>query len=297
MFTVVIPLYNKESYISRAVQSVLDQDYPNFELIIVNDGSTDNSMDVVSKIKDNRIRIIEQKNGGVSSARNTGIINASNNFIAFLDADDYWMNDFLSCIKILIDKYPSAGLFATSIIISGKKKKVLKYSRNFKTVLINDYCKKSNIFITSSVCVHKDAIQKIGGFPLNIKRGEDLDTWLRIACRFDIAYYNRPKVIYFLETMNNSNQGIFSYLNSFPYWEWYKYQYKNKKSLYKYTTKMLIALSYRAFIEKKYDEMKICLNKIEGKQYFLKDLIKKYYIILLSNEKILKVRRALKLVS
>lgn len=289
MFTVVIPLYNKESYISRAVQSVLDQDYTNFELIIVNDGSTDNSMDVVSKIKDNRIRIIEQKNGGVSSARNTGIINASNNFIAFLDADDYWMKDFLFRINELIIKFPKAGLYATSLIIQeAKRKRILRFHCMCSSFIINNYCKNANNLITSSsVCIRKSVFNDVGFFPVNVKRGEDLDTWLRIACRFDIAYYNRPKVIYFLETMNNSNQGIFSYLNSFPYWEWYKYQYKNKKSLYKYTTKMLIALSYRAYKAKYFDEANICLNKIIGNQYFIKDLIKKYYLTYKLKKKVL----------
>lgn len=92
-FSIVIPLYNKEKSITTTINSVLNQTCGDFELIIVNDGSTDTSLEIVQSIKDERIRIINQKNGGVSSARNQGIIEAKFDWIAFLDADDLWEKD------------------------------------------------------------------------------------------------------------------------------------------------------------------------------------------------------------
>lgn len=90
MISVVIPLYNKDKQIAKTLYSVLKQTYPNFEVIVVNDGSTDNSLSEVSKISDSRIRLICQENKGVSAARNRGIQEAKSDYIAFLDADDEW---------------------------------------------------------------------------------------------------------------------------------------------------------------------------------------------------------------
>src|SRR5690606_29446795 len=106
MFSVVIPLYNKERSIKQTVQSVLDQTFTDFEIVIVNDGSTDNSLQVVENIDDQRIRIINKPNGGVSSARNKGINEANFNWIAFLDGDDLWKPNHLEIIRGLIDKFP-----------------------------------------------------------------------------------------------------------------------------------------------------------------------------------------------
>src|SRR5574344_1047459 len=114
MISVVIPLYNKERYIERALRSVLNQTFGDFEIVVVNDGSTDASVSVVEGIEDSRIRIINQKNGGVSAARNRGIEESKYDIVAFLDADDVWKENHLSVIAELIDKYPACGVFATS---------------------------------------------------------------------------------------------------------------------------------------------------------------------------------------
>ena len=90
MFSVVIPLYNKELSIINTIQSVLDQTFQNFEIVVVNDGSTDRSVEMVEQFNDPRIRIINKSNGGVSSARNRGIQEAKYELVAFLDADDFW---------------------------------------------------------------------------------------------------------------------------------------------------------------------------------------------------------------
>ena len=112
-FSVVIPLYNKEKYVEQTLKSVVGQTYQNFEVVIVNDCSTDNSVDVVKDIDDHRIKIIEHsENKGLSASRNTGINAATYPYIAFLDADDYWDSTYLETILSLIKEYPDESVFA-----------------------------------------------------------------------------------------------------------------------------------------------------------------------------------------
>src|SRR5690554_4101955 len=121
MFSVIIPLYNKELSITNTVQSVLDQTYQNFEIVIINDGSTDNSIKAVESIKDNRIRLIHQENQGVSAARNRGIQEARYNWIAFLDGDDLWEQSHLQEIILMMLKFPDEKVFVTSFEYSDER--------------------------------------------------------------------------------------------------------------------------------------------------------------------------------
>ena len=132
--SIVIPLYNKEKFIARTLESVLAQTFKNFEVLIVNDGSTDSSVEVAKKYIDDRFRIINQKNSGVSAARNKGIKLARAKYIAFLDADDTWEPNFLSEIQRLIKKYPQAGLYGTGyrkINELNKIEKIVRLSKKF----------------------------------------------------------------------------------------------------------------------------------------------------------------------
>ena len=114
LVSIVTPVYNGEDFIEETINSVLIQDYENIEFIIVNDGSTDNSLDKVQEIKDSRINIYTTPNHGVSKARNTGILKSNSQYICFLDADDFWYENHLSQMKRLLDSFPECGLFATS---------------------------------------------------------------------------------------------------------------------------------------------------------------------------------------
>ena len=125
MISIVIPLFNKASHIKDTIESVLAQSYQNFELIIVNDGSTDNGPKIVREIKEPRILVIDQANAGVSAARNRGIDAAKGDLIAFLDADDLWNPDFLSAIMRLYQRFPWAGLYATAYRIVNTKNGVI----------------------------------------------------------------------------------------------------------------------------------------------------------------------------
>ena len=110
-FSIIIPLYNKYDFIEKAVFSVLNQSYPHFELIVIDDGSYDGSIKVVENIKDTRIKLFKQSNGGVSSARNKGIEIAKYDLIAFLDADDWWGDNYLESMLKLILKYPDVSIY------------------------------------------------------------------------------------------------------------------------------------------------------------------------------------------
>src|SRR5690606_18820867 len=120
MFSIVIPLYNKEQSVTNTLQSVLNQTFTEFEVVIVNDGSTDNSVEKVEAFNDPRIRLIHQANAGVSAARNKGIKEANYEWIAFLDADDLWMEDHLQVLNQMIQEYPEYKVFCTSYIRSNQ---------------------------------------------------------------------------------------------------------------------------------------------------------------------------------
>jgi glycosyltransferase involved in cell wall biosynthesis len=212
-FSVIIPLYNKEPHVKRALDSVINQTVQDFEIIVVNDGSTDKSADVVKTFSDARIRLINQKNASVSVARNRGINEAKSELIAFLDADDEWMPDYLETILRLREKYPCAGLYATSLktefidnVLMGKDEELRKLIPdeglilNFFKVNLKEISHK-DIFYTSSVTVPKKIFLELGGFQTGFWWGEDIDMWGRIALKHPFAYSSQD-VLYIIKTLS-----------------------------------------------------------------------------------------------
>ncbi|MDM5272546.1 glycosyltransferase family A protein [Sulfurovum sp. zt1-1] len=201
----VIPLYNKEHYVARAIQSVFDQTFQDFEIIIVDDGSTDRSMEAVKNFDDPRIHLISQKNAGVSAARNKGISEAQYTLISFLDADDYWEKDFLATMWRLYEKYENCSVFAVNyriLLNNGTMQTPIinGLPEDFREGVLNDYfqiaAKSDPIICSISFAVKKNAIEAIDGFPLSIRAGEDLLTWAKLAAHFDIAYSLEPKAVF-----------------------------------------------------------------------------------------------------
>ncbi len=199
-FSVIIPLYNKERHIQRAVDSVLNQEYQNFDLIIVNDGSTDQSLPILAKYQGHpKIQIISQENKGECAARNAGIKNAKHDFIAFLDADDSWEPDFLSEILHLINCYPDCGIYATSFQrVMGSEKKGYKFvgipfANEGKDGIIKDFffsmaCGQDPV-TASSICIPKKIFNELGLFLEGTKQlQEDVEMWIRIALKYPIAF-------------------------------------------------------------------------------------------------------------
>jgi len=194
MFSVVIPVHNKAPHVARSIQSVLDQTYKNFELIIIDDASTDSSMDEVAKFDDPRIRIFKRDEPGPGgyAARNLGIERANAEWIAFLDADDQWDPTYLENAIKLYEIFPDSKiLFSGWRVIRGKEIKENKYYKK-KTLIGShkiskiDYLKvhASGIDIchTNVTIVKKSFLQQIGGFPevnCKCKRAGDGQTWLK----------------------------------------------------------------------------------------------------------------------
>lgn len=205
MISVIIPLYNKETQIGRTLKSVLSQSYQDFEVVIVNDGSTDSSVDIVHKIDDPRIRVINQKNAGVAVARNNGIAMARGEFIALLDGDDLWKETYLETQFRLAQEYPECDVFVTNYEAHnefGKVKKTILRKLRLKKdcgILTNyfEIAANSNPPICSiSIMVRKGVFESVGGFPVGIKSGEDLLTWARLACKYKIAYSHEPLAVF-----------------------------------------------------------------------------------------------------
>lgn len=192
--SVVIPLYNKEKHIYSTLESVLKQKYTYFEILVVNDGSTDNSIDIVKSIKDDRITIIEKQNGGVSSSRNVGIQNAKYNWIAFLDADDLWDEHYLAEVNEMINLFRDADIIGVNydclVPFSNKKYSKKGYVEEYFKISINEY-----LFYSSSVVIKKEILIS-EHFREDLSNGEDLEMWHRLAKKYKIAYCPRILVFY-----------------------------------------------------------------------------------------------------
>lgn len=205
MLSIIIPLYNKENKIANTMKSVLSQSFQDFEIIIVDDGSTDNSVSEVKKIDDPRIRLISQTNAGVSAARNRGIQEARGEFIAYLDADDEWNPKYLETQASLIHKYPQCKVHATNYEFRDTEGNITPTTINNLDIqeqdgVLDNYFEVAAVshppLWTSAVVVNKEAIMSIGGFPEGIKSGEDLLTWARLAVQYKIAYCKTPMAFF-----------------------------------------------------------------------------------------------------
>ena len=211
--SVIIPLYNKAPYVKKALESVFAQTYTDFELIIVDDGSSDDSLAIAKQCITDRcavdrhdgcrsalpVEIIEQANSGVSAARNNGVSTSSGDYIAFLDADDWWEPTFLEKMAQLIEDYPEAGLYASNYIYykSGKTRVAVS---NIETGYFNypkAYYEGGAMPVTSiSVVIPRKVFDETGGFPLGIKLGEDFLLWAKIAMQYKVAFLNEPLAWY-----------------------------------------------------------------------------------------------------
>lgn len=291
-FSVVIPLYNKEKHIKKTIKSVLNQEFKYFEIIVVNDGSTDDSLKKVEEIKDSRIIVYSIKNQGVSHARNYGIKKAKSDYICFLDADDFWYKNHLTEFNELLKNNPKCGLYATAY---HRKINNIYIKSIYKNIpinkkwsgIVNNYFESSlvnGIAWTSTVMMPKHIFEEIGFFDENITfgAGEDTDMWLRVALRYPIAFSNEITGSYNLVADNritniNPNKRAFINLDKYE-------AYTND---HKFLKKYLDIIRYSIGIQ-----YKIVNNKKEAKKYFdkidSKSLNTKQFILTKFNASILK---------
>lgn len=210
MISIVIPLYNKQEYINNTLTMILNQTYQDFEIIVIDDGSTDNGAHIVKNFSDERIKFFSKKNGGVSSARNLGIEKSSFDYIAFLDADDIWLSNHLEEISNLIINYGDCSdVFVTNFSRKYIDGKLIVNRFDIEKGIINDYFAKvlfKDIIHTSCVCVSKIALLDIEGFDERLSRGEDLDVWLKLNRKYKTAYSPLVTEYYLQDTINNSRK-------------------------------------------------------------------------------------------
>ncbi|MBR1792260.1 MAG: glycosyltransferase family 2 protein [Bacteroidales bacterium] len=253
MFSIIIPLYNKESFVKDTIISVLKQTYSQFEIIIVDDGSTDGSLSVVECIDDERIRVFHKENEGVSIARNYGAEKARYEYLCFLDADDIWMPDFLQNMYNLIAQYPAYHFYGTALDIRYESH-VIKVRHGYRqTVVIRDFCRASlfhrkNIICIGTICVKKSLFFTQGGFPPHVKYGEDLDLFLRLSCASPLVYSNKSYFVYEISRRGTIGPASKNLLIGKMAKNWYEYQYPNRLSLWLYTTMKMILLAFSSYI-------------------------------------------------
>lgn len=211
MITVVIPLYNKEPHIAKALESVLRQTNPASNIIVVDDGSRDQGAAVVARFADQGVRLIQQANQGESAARNTGIAAANTPYIAFLDADDWWLPGHLDELTRLIQDYPDADMLSTSHLIQrdGQTYRAItplpEGWRGGLSNFFDQYARGLSIINSSTACVRRSAVLAIGGFRVGIKRGPDVITWINLALNGKVAHVNVATAVYNQDAVNRTN--------------------------------------------------------------------------------------------
>jgi len=224
-FSIVMPLFNKENYLDKTIESVLHQNYPNFELIIIDDGSTDNSARIVKSFDDIRIKYVYQNNLGVSVSRNRGVSYAKEKYICFLDADDIWYEDFLDTINNLIMQYSDAGAYCTAIDYFYKgSKQTIEYPNLLKGDFdgyVENYFETfslgNSIMMSSNICIPKTIFENVGYFKENVNHTEDTEMWSRIALSYPVVYTKKTCARYNVEDKVRITKSMFYIVESLQY--------------------------------------------------------------------------------
>lgn len=255
MFSVIIPLYNKENSILNTINSVLNQSFMDFELIIVNDGSTDDSREIVNKINDYRIKVFDKPNGGVSSARNYGIDAAQYEYIAFIDGDDLWTTDHLEILMCLLNKFDNdcIGGYSTSFM------KIHSYDNIFMKnsfhpleechgKVIHNYFEEQSkpyeLLSSSNFMIKKSKLQNIR-YNTKIKYGEDVEFWYRYFGRekCKLVHTEAITAYYFIGAENRASNNLISLDLRFSDFDFSRKSLSEKKYLGK-----LVAISIIDYI-------------------------------------------------
>jgi len=192
MVSVIITTFNRRSYVKAAVESVLAQDYADMEIIVVDDGSDDGSQEELAGLP---VRYVRKENGGISSARNAGIVLAQGDYIAFLDVDDLWKADKLSTQMSRMREADALISYTDEVWIrNGRRVNQGKRHRKYSG-MIYEHCLPLCIISPSSVVIHRSVFKDVGTFNESMPVCEDYDLWLRIACRYPVLFIPKPLII------------------------------------------------------------------------------------------------------
>jgi len=301
-FSVIIPLYNKAPHIKKTIKSGLSQNYEDFEIIVVDDGSLDDGGDIVANINDPRVRLVRQENAGVSVARNKGIELSKGEYIAFLDADDWWFPNHLQTLNNLIDIYPDCGMYATGFSILYEDGSVIDkphidqpkgWHKKINLDGYLDFVLHDQIFWTGTVCVRKSVFSEIGKFEVGLVRGQDIDMWLRVAANFDTAFINRVTAIYNLKAVNRSptrfNPSLWKFferLSRMVIDE--RFNPSTQKKLYEYYSMRMISRGRESLIWGYEKEASYCAKESIRTKKFRKELSKLLILLMLSKLRLFK---------
>ena len=202
-YSAVISIYNKKDYIRRSLSSVLNQELSVNEVILVDDGSTDNwEKEVEDLLEDPRVRVVYQKNSGVSVARNRGARESKSEFVCFLDADDEWLSNFIFEIDRLISVAPNASAFTvrhSRVSVDGKiQKQKISLPDGFCGVVENfldEYRKGYGLIHSSCICIRREVFDSYEGFPPGARKSQDIYFWLQLGLHETMAFNNTECVL------------------------------------------------------------------------------------------------------
>ena len=229
-FSVIIPLYNKASYVAKAIGSVLAQTFRDYELIIMDDGSVDDSFNIAIKAIEGfgHCHLYRQQNAGVSMARDNAVSFSRGDFLCFLDADDWWEPTFLEEMDKLVTEFPEAGICGTNYTIVNETKRKTRVAnvgveQDFEKGYIN-YCQvyaKTLVMPlwTGAVCMPRRVFDELHGFPKRIKLGEDFILWIHIALKHKVAFLNKP-LAYYNQDVDVANRGVGRLYNPEEHFLW-----------------------------------------------------------------------------
>jgi glycosyltransferase involved in cell wall biosynthesis len=214
-FTVIIPLYNKENFIENTLKSVFNQSFSDFEVLIINDGSTDKSEEKVLGFKDTRIHYFYKENGGVSTARNFGIEKAQSDYITFIDADDFWYPNFLEEMFENIGRFSELKVFSAAIEIETSKKVFPSRYSIAKTAdceIVNYFnaSTKESVIWTSCAVFHKSVFEEVGTFDTKINSGQDTDLWISIGLIYPVMFSWKILARYVYDPKSLSKNKLYS---------------------------------------------------------------------------------------
>ena len=262
--SVVIPLYNKQNAIAATLQSVLAQTYTKYEIIVVDDGSTDRSAEVAEIILQEctvygvecKGKVIRKANGGVSSARNRGIQEAKYDYIALLDGDDLWDEHYLEEQVRLIQDFPEAKMWGVNYAFV-KYGTTIKYNQGlgdgYRGYVKNYFeTKHGDLYCSSSVIIRKDAFDIIGCFDERIAYSEDLDMWYRIILHYPVVFYDKVLAYYNQDAENRCAYDLKIHYDLTRYLPYYIDKYQREFDKNRVFSKYLCTLAAVTILYKGY---------------------------------------------
>ena len=206
-FSVIIPLYNKEAEIERTLRSVLAQTFQPYEIVVVDDGSTDGSADIVRSIDSPLIRLVSQTNGGECAARNRAMAEATGTHYALIDADDVWKPEFLQRMAELIEEFPTCGLYCSAFDIINTDGRHPSNSPVERGVVEDFFAESMRryVAIPSASVIPAEVVERVGGFPVGMKLGGDQYMWVKIARDYKVCYTPLRLTDYYMAASNRSS--------------------------------------------------------------------------------------------